>query len=118
MFWDFKTIAAFVVVFLAVVAQSRADFQEFRTLFLTRKKVATTYSTVKSFSRMRCVEKCYDEKKQGRCNIAGYNKATETCSLSMDSEQNVVDTIDDSSGVFIFQQEPLAITQGILKLYP
>jgi len=112
MFCYFKAVATIAVVILATVFPSRADFRELRALFVNGKTVATSYLTIQSFSEVRCVERCYKEGKQGRCNIAGYNKATNSCLLSMDSQQDVVDSTDDSNGVFIFQQEPLATTQG------
>ena len=106
----FKAVATIAVVILATVFPSRADF--FKATFMTRKTVATSYLTIQSYSGVRCVDRCCREGRKGRCSIAGYNKATKSCLLSMDSQQDVVDSTDDSNGVFIFQQEPLATTQG------
>ena len=39
---------------------------------------------------------------EGRCSIAEYSKATRSCKLSMDSQYDVLDTSDDSSGVLIY----------------
>ena len=81
---------------------------------MPRKTVATSYLTLERYSHMRCVEKCYAEGKQGRCTIAAFNKASSSCRLSMDSEQDVVDTQDDSSSVYILQHQPPVVIQGIL----
>jgi len=114
MIWNFKLMAAVTVVIVATVFLTYADIEEFMVTFLKRKTVATSYLTLERFSKVQCAEKCYKEGKQGRCRIAGYNKDTKTCRLSMDSQQDVLDFPDDSSGVFIYQQEPVVTTQGIV----
>ena len=58
------------------------------------------------------MERCNQEKQKGMCTLAGYNKATKTCYLSIDDPQAVLDTTDDMAGVLIF--EP--IFSGILIL--
>ena len=115
MCWYIKTVALFTVVILSIIALSHADFQDFFATFLKRKTVATSYLTLERFSKVQCAEKCYKEGKQGRCRIAGYNKGSKVCRLSMDSQQDVLDIADDSSGVFIYmyQQQPPFTTQGI-----
>ena len=113
MFRHFKTVATFAVVFLVTVSKTHADIVEFMANFQKGKTVATSYQTLERFSKVQCAEKCYKEGKKGRCRIAGYNKDTKICRLSMDSQQ-VLDIADDSSGVFIYQQEPIVTTQGIL----
>jgi len=114
MFWNFKLMAAFAVVIVLTVSQCNANFQEIRASLMPRKTVATSYLTLKRYSRMRCAEKCYAEGKQGRRTIAAFNKASSSCRLSMDSEQDVVDIPDDSSAVYIIQHESPVVTQGIL----
>jgi len=113
MFWNFKLMAAFAVVIVLTVSQCNANFQEFRASLMPRKTVATSYLTLERYSHMRCVEKCYAEGKQGRCTIAAFNKATRSCRLSMDSQCDILDTSDDSSGVYTFQH----VTQGSLYDY-
>jgi len=112
MFWNFKFKTAFAVVIVLTVSQCNANFQEFRASF--GKTVATSYLTLERYSNIRCVEKCYEEGKQGRCTIAAFNTASMSCRLSMDSEQDVVDTPDDSNMVYILQQQPPVVTQGTL----
>ena len=113
MFWHIKTVATYTVVILATVSLSHADLQDFVATFFKGKTVATSYLTHERRSKVQCAEKCYNERKQGRCRIAGYNKGTKICHLSMDCPYDVFDIADDSSGVFIYQQEPPATTQGI-----
>ena len=104
----FETMAAFAVISLAT--QSRAEF--FKATFISNKTVSTRYLQVTPMSKLQCVEKCYTEGKHGRCVIAGYTNATQSCHLSMDSQQDVVDVPDESVGVFIYQQQQLDETQG------
>jgi len=113
MFWYLKASVTFVVVILATVSESRADLQEFLASFKKGKTVTASYQTLERFSKVQCADKCYQEGKLGRCRIAGYNKNTKVCRLSMDSQCDILDIADDSSGVFIYQQEPLVTTQGI-----
>jgi len=112
MFWYLKLLATFVVVILFTFPQSLAEIQDFKATFLKRKTITSSYLTVERYSKIQCVEKCYKEGKEGRCSVAVYNKATRSCQLSMDSQLDLLDTYDDSSGVYIYQ-EPLVTTQGI-----
>jgi len=114
MFWNLKPLAAYAVVILVAFHRSSAEFQEFRVSLMTGKTVATSYLTLEPYSSLRCVEMCYAEGQQGRCTIAAYNQSTMSCRLSMDGQQDLLHTSDDSSMVFSYQQEPLNVTiQGI-----
>jgi len=108
-----KTFATFAVVILATVSKSNAELQDYIATFKKGKTVATSYLTIERISKVQCADKCYKEGKQGRCRIAGYNKNTKVCRLSMDNQCDILDFADDSSGVFIYQQGPLVTTQGI-----
>lgn len=108
----FQTVATFAVVSIVAFSQSLAELQDFEATFMKRKTV-NSYLTIKRYSKIQCAEKCFKERKQGRCSIAAYDKASKSCRLSMGTLQDVVDTLDDSSGVFIYQPDPLALTQGI-----
>jgi len=112
MSWYFKTMTTFVVVILVTFSLSYAEIQDFKATFMKGKTVATSYLTVERYSKVQCVEKCYKEGKEGRCSIAEYSKATRSCRLSTDSQFDLLDTSDDSNGVYIYQ-EPLVTTQGI-----
>jgi len=105
-------MTTFVVVILVTVSLSYAEIQDFKATFMKGKTVATSYLTVERYSKVQCVEKCYKEGKEGRCSIAEYSKATRSCRLSLDSQYDLLDTYDDSSGVYVYQ-EPLVTTQGI-----
>jgi len=72
--------------------------------FAKRKVVATSYKTIQSLSKIQCVEKCFEEGRNGMCNVAGYNKRTKECYLSVDSPQDVLDVTDEMAGVFFYEQ--------------
>jgi len=111
MSWYFTTMATFVVVILVAVSLSYAEIADYKANFVKGKTVATSYLTVERYSKVQCVEKCYREGKEGRCSIAEYSKATRSCKLSMDSQFDILDSPDDSSGIFIY---PVTI-QGIVE---
>jgi len=71
------------------------------TEFTKSKVVATSHRTYQRYSEMQCVKKCYDERKNNMCNSAGYNKTSKVCSLSIDSQADLVDVADDMAGVFV-----------------
>jgi len=52
------------------------------------------------------VERCNKERQNGRCTLAGYNKATKTCYLSVDDPHNALDTPDEMAGVFFYEPDP------------
>ena len=108
MCWYFKTVAPFAVVILAIVSQSRADVYLYTATFVMRKIVPTRYLTIQPFSIIQCATKCYEEGRQGRCSIAGYNTTTKSCYLSMNSWNDAIDVPDDTIGI-------LNTTQGIFK---
>ena len=111
MSWYFKPMATFVVGMLVTISLSYAEIQDFKATFIKGKTVASSYLTIERYSKVQCVEKCYNEGKEGRCSIAEYSKATRSCKLSMDSQYDVLDSSDVSSGVFIYQEPPVT-TQG------
>ena len=74
------------------------------TRFVNRKCVGTSRMTLQQYSKIKCVQKCHEENTKGLCNVAGYNKATKTCYLSMDSHQDVLDVADDMSGVYFMEK--------------
>ena len=113
MFTYFETVATIAIVFLATVPYSHADFQQFTVTFIERKTVSTSYKTIEPLSEVQCAEKCYAEGQQGRCTIVGYNKATQSCRLSIDIQQDVVNSQDEWDSVFIYQQELIFTTKGI-----
>jgi len=71
------------------------------TQFTKGKSLATSNKTLERFSEIQCVKKCYAERQKDLCNIAGYNKNTKVCALSMDTQDDLVDVADDMAGVFV-----------------
>jgi len=55
---------------------------------------------------------CFTEGQKDRCNVAGYNKATKTCYLSMDDPQDVASVDDENIGVFYLRE-----AQGIYLIF-
>jgi len=94
------------IILLLSVTLCNANIQSVNTMFSEKKCVATSHTTLQKISKIKCVEKCNKEKQKGRCTLAGYNKATQTCYLSVDDPQDVLDTTDTMSGVFFYQPEP------------
>ena len=86
-------------LFLLTWHLSKANIQTIATTFTRGKAVATSHTVLHSVSKSQCVEKC----KKGTCVVAGYNTATRACYLSVDSQQDVIDVADESSGVFFLQ---------------
>jgi len=74
------------------------------TRFENRKCVGTSRMTLQQYSKIKCVQKCHEENIKGLCNVAGYNKATKTCYLSMDNHQDVLDVDDEMSGVYFMEK--------------
>lgn len=60
--------------------------------------------TLQSYSDINCVRKCFVEKRQNRCSIAGYDKATQTCFLSNDGQHELLDA-DEEFCVFLYSQQ-------------
>jgi len=98
--FDFVTSA--IILFVAI-SLSNANTQSVTTMFTEKKCVATSHTTLQKISKIKCVEKCNQERQNGRCTLAGYNKATKTCYLSVDDPQDVLDTTDDMTGVFFYE---------------
>jgi len=88
-----------------VISPCKADIQSVTTMFTEKKCVATSHTTLQNISKIKCVEKCNEERQKGRCTLAGYNKATKTCYLSVDDPQDVLDTADEMTGVFFYEPE-------------
>jgi len=103
----FKITLVFLVL---IIAACVALIIENDTRFVNRKCVGSSRMTLRHYSKIRCVQKCHEENTKGLCNVAGYDKATKTCYLSMDRPQDVLDVDDDSSGVYFMETGTLKIT--------
>jgi len=93
------------MIYLLTVSLCTANIQSVITKFTEGKKVSTSYTTLQKISKTQCVERCNKEKQTGRCTLAGYNKATRSCYLSVDGPQDVLDTTDEMYGVFFYESE-------------
>ena len=80
------------------------------TRFVNRKCVGSSRMTLHHYSKLKCVQKCHEENTKGLCNVAGYDKGTKTCYLSMDSHQDVLDVDDELSGVYLLEKGTLHIS--------
>ena len=95
-----RHFVGFSTLFLLTTDLCTANIQSVKTTFTEKKNVATSHTTLQDISDIQCVRKCNKERHTGGCTLAGYNKATQTCYLSVDDPQNVTDTADKMSGVF------------------
>ena len=87
------------------IALCMATIQSVKTKFTEGKKLSTSHTTLQKISKIKCVERCSKEKQTGGCTLAGYNKATRTCYLSVDGPHDVLDTTDDMFGVFFYEPD-------------
>jgi len=90
------------MLYLVTIALSDGQIQDITTEFEAGKAVATSHTTIQPYSKIQCVKKCYEEGKKDRCNVAGYNKETKSCHLSVDMRHEVLDVADAGAGVYIF----------------
>ena len=105
----FKHLLRPSVILLVVFTLCTATTQSVTTKFTEKKSVATSHTTLTRTSKIKCVEKCNQERQNGKCTLAGYNKATKTCYLSVDDPLDALDTDDEMSGVFFYEPEPTGI---------
>jgi len=109
---NFNFVKSSVILFVAV-SLCNANIQSVTTKFTDKKCVATSHTTLQKVSKIKCVERCNQERQNGRCTLAGYNKASKTCYLSVDDPQDVLDTTDDMAGVFFYEPQPAGICNFI-----
>jgi len=91
-----------LIILLVTFSLSTATIQRVMMRFTEKKRVATSHTTIQNISDIQCVRKCNKKRQTGGCTLAGYDKATETCYLSIDGPQDVLDTTDEMAGVFVF----------------
>jgi len=68
--------------------------------FTKGKVVSDSHTTIQPYSKIQCAVKCFEEGRNGRCNVAGYNIALKACFLSDGTPQDVFDVANDTLGVF------------------
>jgi len=91
-------VVVFVLTFFTTTFCDATVLTAYGT-FTKREAVATFHKTIQQISQIQCVRECFKEAPNGLCSAAGYNIATETCSLSDNSLQYVIDVNDEMSGV-------------------
>jgi len=91
-------------IFLVTITICTGIFQRVMTKFTENKCVLTSHTTLQKISKIKCVERCNQERMNNMCTLAGYNKVTKTCYLSVDNPDDVLNTTDEMSGVFFFEQ--------------
>ena len=102
---NFNFVKSSVILF-ATISLCNANIQSVTSKFTEKKCVATSHTTLQKISKIKCVEKCNQERQKGMCTLAGYNKATKTCYLSVDDPQDVLDTADEMTGVYFYEPQP------------
>ena len=90
-----------ILLLAAALCNANAEFARFN--FTEKKSVATSFTTLHNISDIQCVRKCNKERQNGKCTLAEYNKATQSCGLSDDDAHTVIDTEDEMTGVFFFE---------------
>jgi len=94
--FGFEHLTNITIALLLTISLCNATLQSL-TRFTEKKSVATSHTTLQ---KIKCVEKCNKERLKGRCNLAAYDKRTQTCYLSNDDPLNALDTDDEMTGVF------------------
>jgi len=74
-----------------------------RTQFVKNKILSTSYATKQPISQLNCVRWCVSDGNKGKCKIAGYNLSGNSCSLSMDNQEDMMEVADEMSGVFVIK---------------
>jgi len=99
MTWPNQIPVCVGVLIFVMSSTCRANFLTTSADFVSGKAVSKSHTTIQPYSNMQCAVKCFEEGRNGRCNVAGYNIALEACYLSVDTPQDVVDVADEMSGV-------------------
>ena len=97
--------ATVAIVVLMTIALCSTDIQEVRTQFVKNKVLSTSYATKQHISKLNCVQWCSRDRQMGKCKIAGYNKYSKMCSLSMDNPEDALDVADEMTGIFVIEQQ-------------
>jgi len=74
-----------------------------RTQFVKNKILSTSYATKQPISQLSCVRWCFSDGNKGKCKTAGYNVSESSCSLSMDTTEDLMDVADEMYGVFVIE---------------
>ena len=108
----FNFVNTSIFLFVAI-SLCNATILSVKTKFTQNKIVKTSHTTLQNITTIRCVQICFKRRQTGGCTLAGYNKTTRTCFLSVGGPHDVLDTTDAMNGVFFYEPEPT----GIIKNY-
>jgi len=103
MFYYTEKAATVAVVFLLTIALCSTTMRDARTQFVKNKGLSTSYATRQPISQLNCVRWCFSGGNKGKCRTAGYNVSGNSCSLSMDNQENLTDVADEMFGVFVIE---------------
>lgn len=111
---DSRVVAftASATLLVITVALTRATIKEVQATFVAQRQVTNSHAVLPKYSKSQCMRTCFTEGQKDRCNVAGYNKATKTCYLSMDDPQDVASVDDENIGVFYLRE-----AQGIYLIF-
>jgi len=96
-----NVVLQFAILILITFEISSANYHQIYKTFTSKKTLPTNHTILQPVSEIKCVQSCFEEGRYNRCSIAGYNRATNECFLSSNSEQDVVDVTDEMLGVFL-----------------
>jgi len=94
-----------IITLIALGITQPCEALTIKSKCLSRKSVETSQMTLYNHSEIHCVRKCHEENTKGLCSIAGYNKTTQTCHLSVDNHHDVLDVDEETSVVCFLSQE-------------
>jgi len=105
-------------ILLIGICHANVNVQEEVTATLTSKRsVLSSHTVIQPFSKIQCVKKCVEEGRRGRCTVAGYNKDTKTCYLSINNQESVITSPDENSGIFVIQLQATGNTRILLQRF-
>lgn len=88
-----------LLVILSMMALANAGQTQTIGEFVPFKSVATSHTTLENYSKSKCLSRCKIAAGQGMCTLAGYNRDTKTCKLSLDTEGSLLTVQDANIGV-------------------
>jgi len=103
MAFSLKNCVGILCIGLISIPLCMAAIQSVTTKFTEGKILSTSYTTLQKISKIQCVDRCNKDRQTSGCTLAGYNKATRSCYLSVDGPLDVLDTTDEAYGVFFYE---------------
>jgi len=91
--------------------------EEVKATLTSKRSVLSSHTVIQPYSKIQCVKKCVEEGRRGRCSVAGYNKDTKTCYLSINNQESVIASPDENSGIFVIQQQATGNNISFTSIY-